>query len=260
MRKNKKLILLMVIMLGVGGCNNSIQSNINTSAISPRESDVILQESYFLPIGSVVKLNERDDLIMIDGLMGNYNGRTHAFIGVSYPEGYSGDSQQIYFNVKDIERVIYLGEVTKLHVGFEEERHKDYIVMNGEIFFTDEYKGFINYSQATLSKEESDRIKESGELYPIGTSFTYNEDVSIMVIGYYPLFRSVWEKEDFSKYLCVITPVGNLGIDGDDVRIVSLKELNGYDIAILGYKDESYYKLVRYLENGQKEFINITEE
>ena len=67
---------------------------------------------YLLPIGSVVKLNGYDKLLMIFGVLqknANNPNVVYDYIGVPYPEGHYDPKLHVGFNKDDIEKAIFRG-------------------------------------------------------------------------------------------------------------------------------------------------------
>lgn len=71
-------------------------------------------DNRFLPIGTVVKLINSDDKVIIIGyLMKNKRGYTYDYCGCKYPIGITDKHNNFYFNIPDIIEVIKLGLVDK---------------------------------------------------------------------------------------------------------------------------------------------------
>ncbi len=63
-----------------------------------------------LPIGSVVKLKQRDSIVMITGIYQvTESGEPYDYCGVPYPEGYCGVDYECAFNQNDIEDIVSVG-------------------------------------------------------------------------------------------------------------------------------------------------------
>ena len=67
-----------------------------------------------LPIGSVVRLNGIDRMIMIYGVYQTslQNGKTYDYIGEFYPEGFLGGESNLLFNSEMIAEVLFKGYKT----------------------------------------------------------------------------------------------------------------------------------------------------
>ncbi len=71
-----------------------------------------LRYGYLLPIGSVVKLKDNDQRVMITGVLQNSRavpGRTFDYIAVPYPEGMHDSRLNLGFDRSDIEEVVFRG-------------------------------------------------------------------------------------------------------------------------------------------------------
>lgn len=65
-----------------------------------------------LPIGSVVKLGDVDKKLAVMGIRpANKDGEQYDYLGVAFPEGFTGVENMFLFNHKFIERVEYIGSV-----------------------------------------------------------------------------------------------------------------------------------------------------
>lgn len=67
----------------------------------------------FLPIGSVVLLEDADKRLMIYGIMqiGVADGKQYDYISCLYPEGFLDKEHTYLFNHEDIQRVDFIGFV-----------------------------------------------------------------------------------------------------------------------------------------------------
>lgn len=65
----------------------------------------------FLPIGTVIKLNKSNKLVMVTGfLCKNSDGsKSSDYSGCLYPEGIVSPDLNLFFNNSDIESIIYYG-------------------------------------------------------------------------------------------------------------------------------------------------------
>ncbi len=67
----------------------------------------------YLIIGTCVRLENSDTIIMIIGYNYTQNGQSYDYIGCIYPNGVN-NSQPIIFNHEQIERIYYVGYTTQL--------------------------------------------------------------------------------------------------------------------------------------------------
>lgn len=65
----------------------------------------------WLPIGSVVHINNSDKLVFVAGCMqrDGSDGTVWDYFGYPYPEGNYGENSGVLFNKDSIDQVIYLG-------------------------------------------------------------------------------------------------------------------------------------------------------
>ena len=63
----------------------------------------------FLPIGSVVLLNEAEKKLMIIGILQRNGEEVFDYVGCPYPEGLLDSENLFLFNHKDIAEISYLG-------------------------------------------------------------------------------------------------------------------------------------------------------
>ena len=80
----------------------------------------------FLPVGSIVKLKNQDELIMIITRTGIVEGKVIDYIGVLYPYGYIPSANAIYFNESDIEEIIFEGYINEYEVTYAKELKEEY--------------------------------------------------------------------------------------------------------------------------------------
>lgn len=72
-----------------------------------------------LPIGSVVRLKDGEQKLMITGMytQNNGKGQIYDYIAVLYPYGFTSNDEQYMFKHEDIEEVFF--------VGFDNEERKE---------------------------------------------------------------------------------------------------------------------------------------
>ena len=69
----------------------------------------------YLPIGTVVKLNDVDQLLMIIGYGGKIDEKNikYDYIAYAYPNGFVSADKNFVFNTKEIEKVYFVGYKNK---------------------------------------------------------------------------------------------------------------------------------------------------
>lgn len=69
-----------------------------------------------LPIGSIVKLRDNDNRMMIIGFHPeNDKGEKRDYVAVVYPMGMMGIESMLFFNNSDIEEVVFQGYLNRQH-------------------------------------------------------------------------------------------------------------------------------------------------
>lgn len=63
-----------------------------------------------LPIGSVVKIKQYEEPLMIMKICINQEGD---YLGIEYPIGYNDKDKVINFNMDDIEKIFFIGRMDK---------------------------------------------------------------------------------------------------------------------------------------------------
>ena len=83
--------------------------------LDEKQSDELLESSEYLPIGSVVTVEDGTKKLMIIGLLQvkAEDNQTYDYSAVLYPEGYLDPSETYLFNKNQISRVYYLGYVSQ---------------------------------------------------------------------------------------------------------------------------------------------------
>lgn len=65
-----------------------------------------------LPIGSVVKLSGVDKKLVVMGIRpANQDGEQYDYLGVAFPEGFTGVENMFLFNHEFVEHVEYIGSM-----------------------------------------------------------------------------------------------------------------------------------------------------
>lgn len=108
----------------------------------------------FLPIGTVVQLQEAEKSLMIIGTMqATEDGTEYDYIGCVFPEGYIDDETFFLFNTEDIEKVHFVGCVNA--------ESQAYNLMIG----SDEFRQIIEAAQNAEEDEDEDEevSEESSE-------------------------------------------------------------------------------------------------
>ena len=62
-----------------------------------------------LPLGTVVKLKNENNKVMISGVYCRQGKKMYKYIGVLYPYGSMSEELVLYFNDEDIEEIIFIG-------------------------------------------------------------------------------------------------------------------------------------------------------
>lgn len=65
----------------------------------------------FLPVGTVVKIKEKKEKLIIIGRNILINDKTYDYSCVIYPYGYYQELELIYCNDIDVEEVIFMGNI-----------------------------------------------------------------------------------------------------------------------------------------------------
>ena len=83
--------------------------------LDEKQSDELLESSEYLPIGSVVTVEDGTKKLMIIGLLQvkAEDNQIYDYSAVLYPEGYLDPSETYLFNKNQISRVYYLGYVSQ---------------------------------------------------------------------------------------------------------------------------------------------------
>ena len=76
-----------------------------------------------LPVGSVVRIGNAEDLLMIMGCnqVDLRSGTVYDYSGVAYPSGYTDDRHVFIFNHEDIGEVYSVGYLTEESTAFAEQ-------------------------------------------------------------------------------------------------------------------------------------------
>lgn len=116
MKRIKYLCLIIVIISVFSACSVSVtagkKSDNMSGEISSDESAVLLSQPEFLPIGTVVTLENEEHKVMIIGVLqfeSEDRSVLYDYSGVLYPEGLLDSKEDYLFNKEDIEEIHYLG-------------------------------------------------------------------------------------------------------------------------------------------------------
>lgn len=125
MKKHSILLIILsmtVVILCCACSNNADEHIVNsegetmlTEELSEKQSDEILKNSEYLPIGTVVTVGDETKKLMIIGLLQTKaeNNQVYDYSAVLYPEGFIGPSETYLFNKNQISRIYHLGYVSQ---------------------------------------------------------------------------------------------------------------------------------------------------
>jgi hypothetical protein len=80
-----------------------------------------MKDGKFLPIGSIVKLEQQDRPIIIVGFLPECEGEAYDYLGYPYPEGFIGDDKSICFTAGLVDQILYWGYETQEGTYYIEE-------------------------------------------------------------------------------------------------------------------------------------------
>ena len=117
LKKGVTIMLCSLFTIALAACSNDTNSNsdsvdnIQINEVSKKQSDELLSNSEYLPIGTVVTVGNESKKMMIIGLLQvkSENNEVYDYSGVLYPEGYLGPSETYLFNKEQISRIYHLG-------------------------------------------------------------------------------------------------------------------------------------------------------
>ena len=117
LKKGVTIMLCSLFTIALAACSNDTKSNsdsvdnIQINEVSKKQSDELLSNSEYLPIGTVVTVGNESKKMMIIGLLQvkSENNEVYDYSGVLYPEGYLGPSETYLFNKEQISRIYHLG-------------------------------------------------------------------------------------------------------------------------------------------------------
>lgn len=122
----KKIALICICIIFVivfSGCsNNTAETIVNNKGeiimskeLSERQSNKLLENEEYLPIGTVVTVGDGTKKLMIIGLLQTKaeNNQIYDYSAVLYPEGYISPNETYLFNKNQISRIYYLGYVSQ---------------------------------------------------------------------------------------------------------------------------------------------------
>lgn len=126
MKKNIYLLLILFVgsTLFFCSCTNNISNDdiLNSKGeimlgkeLSERQSNKLLENEEYLPIGTVVTVGDGTKKLMIIGLLQTKaeNNQIYDYSAVLYPEGYISPNETYLFNKNQISRIYYLGYVSQ---------------------------------------------------------------------------------------------------------------------------------------------------
>ncbi len=250
--KYKKLLGLIIFIVVVVGCTKTSPTYLGkrTEELSIDDSEKILEESYFLPIGTVVILGESEKVMIIGILSANYDAddQGYLFKGTYISERKDEKIDKTYlFDAGAINRIVHLGFVSSDHLVKEGALVKAQLTLNGEPVFQEGYVGLKGYRYEPLSKAESNAIKKEMKYLPMGTVIKLSDvkDV-ITIIGYYFVSDAPRSEEFYYKIVVGTTGSGN----DEDIQAITSENLLKGDILKLGYMGEEYYQIVEEIEKS----------
>ncbi|MEF9988411.1 MAG: DUF4176 domain-containing protein [Christensenella sp.] len=117
MKKILCIILCIVLVTGLAACGTPAQSTIGDASgkVSEEDSAKMLENSFMLPIGSVISVKDNDGLIMIIGklqYLGDDTNTLYDYSGVDYPAGLIDPKNNYVFNQNQIEQIYFVGYET----------------------------------------------------------------------------------------------------------------------------------------------------
>ena len=68
-----------------------------------------MKKEDILPMGSIVKIKNLDDKLMIGAVNHKVDGVIYLYGGFVHPYGYSGPKKIVFFNPSSIEKVLFTG-------------------------------------------------------------------------------------------------------------------------------------------------------
>lgn len=87
------------------------------------------ENNYILPIGSVVRLKKGDVLLMIVGRAQLFNQNSKIgyfdYSATLYPQGIDGSQEFVFFNIEDIDEVIFEGYRNSQEIDFADNYEKN---------------------------------------------------------------------------------------------------------------------------------------
>lgn len=123
---SKKIALICICIIFVivfSSCsNNTAETIVNNKGeimmskeLSERQSNKLLENEEYLPIGTVVTIGDGTKKLMIIGLLQTKaeNNQIYDYSAVLYPEGYISPNETYLFNKNQISRIYYLGYVSQ---------------------------------------------------------------------------------------------------------------------------------------------------
>lgn len=119
MRRINLVLILLVAFVLLTACRNS---EIGEKKVGNKELEYYTQDDMFLPLGSVVKV-EDGTVFMISGycksITNQEDGHVFDYQGVYYPEGDLSDGQVYLFDKSDIVELKF--------IGYDTDEYKEFI-------------------------------------------------------------------------------------------------------------------------------------
>lgn len=108
MKQIKAFLVLVTIIMVLAGCR---KEGVTEDNMEKYDLEYYSQKDIFLPLGSVVKVEDGTDFMIIGYCKNITNQGTHIFDyqGVYYPEGDLSDGQVYLFDKSDIKELKFVG-------------------------------------------------------------------------------------------------------------------------------------------------------
>lgn len=72
----------------------------------------MIKDKKFLPVGTIVRINNSDNMLMITGFLISNKNVCYDYCGCVYPEGILQSEIKLLFNHDEIDDIVYLGFLT----------------------------------------------------------------------------------------------------------------------------------------------------
>lgn len=96
-----------------------------------KEEEKINALKKYMPIGSIITLKEKEELIMIIGFKYNANGTIYDYLGCIYPFGIDKIHKNVIFNHEKIDKVYYTGYMNEQGKSYKTILSKEDFETNG---------------------------------------------------------------------------------------------------------------------------------